>query len=194
MQVNYGIFTANTATHDGGAIYQSGYCTSTVADHNTFTSNVAGRDGGGADFIDFGEGPAGADHINYNTFTGNTAGHNGGGLFTDDTGDQVGSSTDYDAMIVGNTFSKNVATEAGGGLAQSFLSTFEYDKVGKGFPIGVVKNVFRRNSAKVGGGAAIDFHSKRSKTEKFLASMRKNRFVGNRAKSSGNPAVGVFTW
>ena len=78
---------------------------------------VAGRDGGGAKIRDFGEGLAGADHLDRNMFKYNVAGRDGGGLFTDDTGDVWGSNNDYDAMIVGNTFFKNVATEAGGGLA-----------------------------------------------------------------------------
>ena len=136
-----------------------------------------------------------SDHLNYNTFTHNVAGRNGGGLFTDDTGHTNGSSNDYDAVISGNTFFKNAATAAGGGLAQSYQSSCTPpDPIGNCFPMSVTKNVFRQNSARVGGGAAIDFHSKRSKTAKFLKSMRKNRFIGNRAKSSGNPAVGVFTW
>jgi len=193
LSVTNSVFTSNVAGTDGGGLYQEGYCASTVADHNTFANNSAGGYGGGAHFDDFGNGLAGADHINYNMFTGNTA-RSGGGLFTDDTQNQYPSSDDYDAMVMGNSFTRNVATEAGGGLAQSFLSTYEFDHVGKGFPMGVIKNVFRANRAKVGGGAAIDFHSKRSKTQKFLVSMRKNRFIGNRSKSSGNLAVGVFTW
>jgi len=193
LSVTNSVFTSNVAGANGGGLYQRGYCDSTVADHNTFANNSAGGYGGGAYFRDFGNGLAGADHINYNMFTGNTA-RSGGGLFTDDTQNQYPSSDDYDAMVMGNSFTRNVATEAGGGLAQSFLSTYEYDHLGKGFPMGVIKNVFRANRAKVGGGAAIDFHSKRSKTQKFLVSMRKNRFIGNLSKSSGNLAVGVFTW
>ena len=129
-------FENNKATKSlGGAISALGNKITITG--NTFTGNTAGRDGGALDIeggINGNDGLPGYNNvITNNKFTGNTAIY-GGGL----------SANGGDLTIANNEFSKNHATELGGGIRIVGVST----------ATGTVKNnTFNGDYADLSGGA-----------------------------------------
>ena len=129
-------FENNKATQSlGGAISALGNKITITG--NTFTSNTAGRDGGALDIeggINGDDGLPGYNNvITNNKFTGNTAIY-GGGL----------SANGGDLTIANNEFSKNHATELGGGIRIVGVST----------TTGTIKNnTFNGDYADLSGGA-----------------------------------------
>ena len=129
-------FENNKATQSlGGAISALGNKITITG--NTFTGNTAGRDGGALDIeggINGNDGLPGYNNvITNNKFTGNTAIY-GGGL----------SANGGDLTIANNEFSKNHATELGGGIRIVGVST----------TTGTIKNnTFNGDYADLSGGA-----------------------------------------
>ena len=160
-------FENNKATKSlGGAISALGNKITITG--NTFTSNTAGRDGGAIDIeggIDGDEGLPGYNNvITNNKFTGNTAIY-GGAL----------SANGGDLTIANNEFSKNHATELGGGIRIVGVST----------TTGTIQdNTFNGDYADLSGGAI--FSNGNSLT------ISNNKFAGTKSTQS-NGGGGAIT-
>jgi predicted outer membrane repeat protein len=201
---------ANDGT--GGAVF--GYY-DVIVTKSAFVGNHAD----GAD--DWGGGAISADDnisVTGSTFSKNSSNENGGAIYADDFGSTYGTSGyEVEAGITGNTFSANTsaadggaiafdgmdylvgpvgsnlffnnrASGAGGGIAMSYRSNGKHL-----LPTRILRNTFRGNSARTGGGAALDYCGLTSVNRNFAKAMKSNKFSGNRG-THGTQSTGIFSW
>jgi len=201
---------ANDGT--GGAVF--GYF-DVIVTKSAFVGNHA--DGAG----DWGGGAISADDdisVTGSTFSKNSSNENGGAIYADDFGIHYGvSGYEVEAGITGNTFSANTsaadggaiafdgrdylvgpvgsnlffnnrASGAGGGIAMSYRSNGKHL-----LPTRILRNTFRGNSARTGGGAALDYCGLTSVNRNFAKAMKSNKFSGNRG-THRTQSTGIFSW
>ena len=176
LTVKNGMFTRNTATSDGGAVY-SDVSTGFVLSDSVFTENSAGRDGGAV---------RGLGIISSSSFTGNSATKGEGGavyayngeISIRDTGftsnkAKTGGALNADqvtATIRGSNFSLNEASESGGAINLN----------GSASVITIDGTNFIENKAAANGGAIYNSDASLNVT---ATSFDKNRAVNGGAVS-----------
>ena len=150
------IFTNNSASDDGGAVYYNDHSSGTIT-NSTFTNNSASSGGGGAVYSS-----SSSSTITNSTFTNNTASEGGAvfysfqvssgiisnSTFTNNSASENGGAVYYSyssGTITNSTFTNNTSDSYGG--AVSYYNYYSYSS-------GTITNsTFTNNSAKNNGGA-----------------------------------------
>jgi len=165
-------FAGNTTIYSGGGVYVSSMAT---LRNNTFTDNIAGINAGAA-FIRQQRFTPGST-LDNNIFIGNTASNSGGGIYVEGYSGFGGS-----AILTGNTFTDNTATNGNGGgvcgggplTNNTFTGNTANNGSGGGTSGGTLtNNTFTDNTAKYGGGTSSG------------DTLTNNTFTGNTATENG---------